>query len=113
MIDDGQTIFIWIGRDVVPQLCLDAFGVPSLDALPTGKTEFPECDSPLNMRIRSIIAKLREKKDAITWPYIFFIKESGDPSLRLWASTMLIEDRAEDAPSYYNMLTSIRDKLNA
>ncbi|CDO57422.1 hypothetical protein DV495_002065 [Geotrichum candidum] len=113
LIDDGQTIFIWIGRDVVPQLCLDAFGVPSLDALPTGKTEFPECDSPLNMRIRSIIAKLREKKDAITWPYIFFIKESGDPSLRLWASTMLIEDRAEDAPSYYNMLTSIRDKLNA
>lgn len=113
LIDDGQTMFIWVGRDVVPQLCLDAFGVESTASVPSGKTEFPETDSPLNERIRAIIAKLREKKDAITWPSLFIIKEDGDPSLRLWATTFLVEDRAEDIPSYAQFLTSIRDKLSA
>lgn len=113
LIDDGQTMFVWVGRDVVPQLCLDAFGVDSLASVPSGKVEFPESDSQLNERIRAIIAKLREKKDAITWPSLFIIKEDGDPSLRLWASTFLIEDRADDILSYYQFLTSIRDKLSA
>lgn len=113
LIDDGQTMFIWVGRDVVPQLSLDAFGVESLSKVPSGKTEFPESDSPLNERIRAIIGKLREKKDAITWPSLFIIKEDGDPSLRLWATTFLVEDRADDIPSYYQFLTSLRDKLSA
>lgn len=113
LIDDGQTMFIWVGRDVVPQLCLDAFGVESIASVPSGKTELPETDSPLNERIRAIVGKLREKKDAVTWQSLFIIKEDGDPNLRLWATTFLIEDRAEDIPSYGQFLTSIRDKLRA
>lgn len=113
LIDDGQTMFIWVGRDVVPQLCLDAFGVESLANVPSGKAEFPECDSPLNVRIRAIISNLREKKDSITWPSLFIIKEDGDPSLRLWATTFLVEDRTDDIPSYFQFLTSLRDKLSS
>lgn len=112
LISDGQIIFIWIGRDVVPQLCLDAFGLP-FESIPSGKAEVPECDTPLNIRIRNIIGKLRERVDSITWPFVFFIKENGDPSLRFWASTMFIEDRTDETPSYYNMLTSIREKISS
>lgn len=113
LIDDGQTMFIWVGRDIVPQLCLDAFGVESLANVPSGKTEFPVADSALNERIRRVISKLRQKSDSITWQSLFIIKEDGDPALRLWASTFLVEDRTQDIPSYYQFLTSIRDKLNA
>ncbi|KAF5101015.1 hypothetical protein D0Z00_001015 [Geotrichum galactomycetum] len=112
LIDDGQTIFIWVGRDVVPQLCLDAFGVASVNDIPTGKTEFPEHDSELNNKIRTIIEQLREKKDSITRQSLFIVKEAGDPSMRLWAASNLVEDRTEGAMSYHQYLTSVRDKLN-
>ena len=37
LIDDGQTMFLWIGRDAVPQLVMDVFNLPSYDQLRGGK----------------------------------------------------------------------------
>jgi protein transport protein SEC24 len=33
LIEDGQTIFLWVGRDAVPQLIMDVFGLPAYDQL--------------------------------------------------------------------------------
>lgn len=112
LINDGQKMFIWVGRDVVPQLCLDAFGVDSIKDVPEGKVDFPESDSELNKKIRNIIASIRNTTDSITYPSLFIVKDSGDPSMRFWALSNLIEDRNDDNLSYYQFLTSIRDKLN-
>ena len=37
LIDDGQTQFLWVGRDAVPQLVMDVFNLPSYDVLRGGK----------------------------------------------------------------------------
>lgn len=37
LIEDGQHIFLWIGRDAVPQLVMDVFDLPSLEAVRGGK----------------------------------------------------------------------------
>jgi hypothetical protein len=37
LIEDGQTIFLWVGRDAVPQLIIDVFDLPSYEALRGGK----------------------------------------------------------------------------
>ena len=37
LIEDGQTIFLWVGRDAVPQLVQDVFDLPSYDVLRGGK----------------------------------------------------------------------------
>ncbi len=37
MLEDGQNIFLWIGRDAVPQLCMDLFGVPNYESVRGGK----------------------------------------------------------------------------
>ena len=37
LIEDGQTMFLWIGRDAVSQLVMDVFDLPSYDQLPSGK----------------------------------------------------------------------------
>lgn len=37
LLENGQDIFIWVGRGVVPQLCVDLFGVNSYEALRGGK----------------------------------------------------------------------------
>lgn len=112
LIHDGQTMFLWIGRDAVPQLILDAFGCGSKEEVTCGKTEMPETDGPLNIRIRSIIAKLREKKDNITWPSLFIVREDSEPSLKLWVSTFLVEDKTDRSDSYYQFLNGLRDKIS-
>ena len=40
LIDDGQTMFLWVGRDAVPQLVMDVFNLPSYDQLRGGKVLF-------------------------------------------------------------------------
>ena len=37
LIEDGQTIFLWIGRDAVPQLIMDVFNLPNFEVLRGGK----------------------------------------------------------------------------
>lgn len=37
LIEDGQTIFLWVGRDAVPQLVMDVFNLPSYEVLRGGK----------------------------------------------------------------------------
>ena len=37
LIEDGQTIFLWVGRDAVPQLILDVFNLPGYEVLRGGK----------------------------------------------------------------------------
>lgn len=37
MLEDGQNIFLWIGRDAVPQLCMDLFGVSGYQSIRGGK----------------------------------------------------------------------------
>ena len=34
LLEDGHNIFLWIGRDAVPQLLMDVFDKPSYDQLP-------------------------------------------------------------------------------
>ena len=37
LIEDGQNMFLWVGRDAVPQLVMDVFDVPSYEVLRGGK----------------------------------------------------------------------------
>lgn len=37
LIEDGQTMFLWVGRDAVPQLISDVFNMPNYEALRGGK----------------------------------------------------------------------------
>ena len=40
LIDDGQSMFLWVGQDAVPQLIMDVFDLPSFEALRNGKVYF-------------------------------------------------------------------------
>lgn len=40
MLEDGQNIFLWVGRDAVPQLCMDLFGVPGYQSIRGGKVSY-------------------------------------------------------------------------
>ncbi|KAJ3487805.1 hypothetical protein NLI96_g3293 [Meripilus lineatus] len=112
LIEDGQTIFLWVGRDAVPQLMIDVFNLPSYDVLRGGKTTLPSLDNPFSQRVNAVIQKTREMRRGPYYPHLYIVKEDGEPALRLWALSCLIQDRADVLPSYQQFIGQLKDKVN-
>jgi len=115
LFDDGQTQFLWLGRDVVPQLVLDVFGTEDKASLRQGKTTVPILESDFNERVRAVLEQSRNHKakgcGSIYAPSLYLVREDGEPSLRLWAQTLLVEDRAEMGLSAAQWVGMLREKV--
>ncbi|EEP80589.1 SEC24 protein [Uncinocarpus reesii 1704] len=115
LIDDGQTQFLWVGRDAIPQLIQDVFGFPDKSQLRVGKQFLSELDNDFNERVRAVIQKSRDFRSrgvgSIVVPQLYIVKEDGEPGLRLWAQSMLVEDRADQGLSLQQWMALLRDKV--
>ncbi|KAG6873665.1 hypothetical protein C0995_012599 [Termitomyces sp. Mi166 len=112
LIEDGQTIFLYVGRDAVPQLIMDVFNLPNYEALRGGKTTLPVLENPFSQRVNAVIQKTREMRRGVYYPHLYVVKDDGEPPLRLWALSALIQDRADVLPSYQQFISSLKDKVN-
>ncbi|CAH1759678.1 6947_t:CDS:10 [Entrophospora sp. SA101] len=113
LLEDGQNIFIWLGRQVVPQLCVDLLSVNSYEEVRTGKATLPLIDNPFSQRVNAIIGKTRESRRGVYYPHLYIVKEDGEPSLRLWFLSHIIEDRTDTVMSYPQWLAHLKDKVNS
>ncbi|KAF6764239.1 CPII coat sec24 protein [Ephemerocybe angulata] len=113
LIEDGQTMFLWVGRDAVEALVRDVFDLPGYETLRGGKTTLRVLDNPFSERINAIIQKIREMRRGPYYPHLYIVKEDGEPPLRLWALSALIQDRADVLPSYQQFLSTLREKVSS
>ena len=118
LIDDGQTQFLWIGGQAVPQLVQDVLGAPSIELVKTGKTTMPYVEgSEMNERVRNVIEKSRDKRGrhvgSIVVPNLYIVRGDGDPQLRVWAGTLLVEDRSDGGLSLQQWVGMLREKVSA
>ncbi|KAF2115258.1 COPII component protein [Lophiotrema nucula] len=115
LIDDGVNQFLWVGRDAVPALLMDVFGTDDRTQIKQGKATLPAVDNEFSERLRAVVEKSRDHKSkgvgSIILPTLYIIKEDGDPSLKLWAQTMLVEDRADQGLSLAQWMGMLRDKV--
>lgn len=129
LIEDGQTMFLWVGRDAVPQLIMDVFNLPSYEVLRGGKvgaiwrgtglmltlfwgqSTLPLLDNPFSDRVNAIVQKTREMRRGVYYPHLYIVKEDGEPPLRLWALSNLIQDRADVLPSYQQYINQLKDRV--
>jgi len=112
LIEDGQNIFLWVGRDAVPQLVMDVFDLASYADLMSGKRSLPVLDNPFSQRVNAIIGKVREARRGPYYPHLYIVKEDGDAALRQWALSCLVEDRLEATQSYGQFLGMLKDKVS-
>ncbi|KAG1053598.1 hypothetical protein G6F43_004342 [Rhizopus delemar] len=113
LLENGQNMYIWVGRNVVPQLCVDLFNVKSYEGLKGGKITLPVLNTPLNRKVNTLIGKVREKRRGGYFPTLYLVKEDGDPYLRLWFLGHLIEDRTDNIMSYQQFLQHIKDRVSS
>ena len=113
LIEDGQNMFLWLGSGAVDALVRDAFGVNSYAELRVGKITLPLLENDFSQRLNGVIGKVREMRRTPYFPHLYLVKEDGEPMLRSWALSALIEDRTEGLPSYREWLETLRNKVNA
>jgi protein transport protein SEC24 len=78
----------------------------------TIQTTLPLLDNDFSPRVNAVIAKSREMLvGSLYFPHLYIVKDDGDPGLRIWAASSLIEDRSDQAPSYPQFLQQLRDKV--
>jgi len=125
LLENGQDMFLWLGKDVVPQLCMDLLGAPNIEAVKTGLvTDLPALSNPLSARVIKLIAHILSSRRGSEYLALHVVKEEGDQGLRGLFLSHLIEDRLLTAPnvagmhqetanagmSYYQWLGFIRAK---
>ncbi|KAI8854513.1 hypothetical protein BC829DRAFT_424511 [Chytridium lagenaria] len=59
LLDNGAEIFIWVGRNVAPELCQMIFDKPSYEAIPVGKVIVPTLKNEWSQRIQNIIGRIK------------------------------------------------------
>lgn len=124
LIDNTTELFLWIGGDAVSELVTDVFGAPDIFEVPIGKQELPVIEgSEFNNRIKSIISKIREHDDVITYQSLYIVRGASlsEPvnhasarevaTLRLWATSSLVEDKVLNSESYREFLQNTKMKI--
>ena len=76
------------------------------------QTTLPQLDNEFNQRINAIIQKTREMRRGAYWPHLYVVKEDGEPPLRLWALSCLVQDRSDVLPSYQQFISQLKDKVS-
>ncbi|WBW74517.1 coincidence detector Sec24/Sfb2 subunit [Schizosaccharomyces osmophilus] len=112
LLDTHFQQFLYIGKDAVPQLATDAFGVSSIAELKAGRFSLPILENPLNTRMHAILSKLRSlDKGTTIQPSLYLVRGDGDPQLRSWFFSHYVEDRSDAAPSYLQFLQLLKEKV--
>ncbi|CRH00749.1 protein transport protein Sec24A, putative [Plasmodium relictum] len=104
IIEDGETIIMWIGRGINPQWVYAVFGVQSLDQLNSDYAEnhIGSTGNPYGIQILNIVNALRKIR---TPPYMrLIVVKQGDP-LEYKFFSSLVEDRSQ------HMMMSLKEFL--
>ncbi|KAM9426624.1 protein transport protein Sec24D isoform 2-T2 [Pholidichthys leucotaenia] len=62
LLENGHSMFLWLGEASPPDLIQGLFNVPSLAHLQGHMCALPELDNPMSRKVRSIISDLLEKR---------------------------------------------------
>ncbi len=63
----------------------------------------------MNKRVRALVERIRTMRRGPYRPHLYVAKEDGEPSVRMWALSLLIEDRdmGANGMSYAQFLVSV------
>jgi protein transport protein SEC24 len=112
MMDTVFEIFIWVGRATSPELMRDMFG-KYYDQLADGKTKLPELKTDLNQRLLTLVKDIQSTRlrTMTLSPTLYIVREDGDPNMRAWFLSYMVEDRLDTTPSYPQFLAQLREQI--
>ena len=76
------------------------------------ETTLPLLDNEFSQRVNAVIGKSRSLMEgSLYYPHLFVVREDGDPALRTWVTSFLVEDRSDQHPSYQQYIGELRNRV--
>ncbi|ODV90892.1 hypothetical protein CANCADRAFT_31726 [Tortispora caseinolytica NRRL Y-17796] len=114
LLYNGETFLLYVCRGAISMLLEHTFGVSTIEEVPAGKATLLRIENGLNPRIHAIMDKLRDRPGSITYPNLYIVPETSEPSLRQWFASMLVEDQMDNySKSYVQFLNGIRSNISS
>jgi len=100
LLEDGQEILIWIGRQLPVETLRDLFGTENVDDIVSTRATIPNLDTPASKALNSFINAIRKQRGAFMRARIL---KRGD-TLEALFYNRLSEDRSPAGMSYVEFL---------
>lgn len=107
LLDHCEQILIYVGKNVHPTFCNNVLGVTSFAAIPEEMYGLPDLTTPESDRLKAFVATLQDEKPFCST--IQIIRDDGH--FRTKFTERLIEDRFENALSYYEFLQHVKTQV--
>ncbi|KAF9937775.1 COPII coat Sec23p-Sfb3p heterodimer component [Modicella reniformis] len=104
LLENGQAMYFWLGRDISPQFLNDVFGVSNLNEIDPNLRYLPEINSPTSTQLRTIVDYMQAQRSR----YLnLILVRQGMEVYELDFANQLVEDKNNDAMSYVDYLCAI------
>ena len=105
-------MYLYIGRNAIPLLLNDLFGpgCNSLSDLNPLHSTLPQVDSQISTQLHNLLAHISESRPSRSL-HIQFVRQTLDGA-ELEFSTLLVEDRNNEAQAYTEFLAYLHRQIN-
>uniref|UniRef100_H3D180 SEC24 homolog D, COPII coat complex component n=1 Tax=Tetraodon nigroviridis TaxID=99883 RepID=H3D180_TETNG len=108
LLENGHSMFLWLGQASPPDLIQNLFNMPSLAHLQANMSVLPDLDNPLSKKVRGIISGLLEKRPSSMKLQIVRQKDRPEMLFRQF----LVEDKGlHGGASYMDFLCYIHREV--
>ncbi|XP_040037062.2 protein transport protein Sec24D [Gasterosteus aculeatus] len=108
LLENGHSMFLWLGQAIPPDLVQNIFNLPSLAHLQGNMCALPELDNPLSNKVRTIINDLIEKRPNSMKLHIVRQKDKPEMVFRQF----LVEDKGlHGGASYMDFLCYVHREI--
>uniref|UniRef100_A0A3Q1IW79 Uncharacterized protein n=1 Tax=Anabas testudineus TaxID=64144 RepID=A0A3Q1IW79_ANATE len=108
LLENGHSMFLWLGQASPPDLIQGIFNLPSLAHLQGHMPALPDLDNPLSMKVRSIISGLLEKRPNSMKLQI--VRQRDKPEIQF--RQFLVEDKSlHGGASYMDFLCYVHREI--
>eukprot|EP00735_Rhodelphis_limneticus_P008820 TRINITY_DN2302_c0_g1::TRINITY_DN2302_c0_g1_i1::g.20823::m.20823 TRINITY_DN2302_c0_g1::TRINITY_DN2302_c0_g1_i1::g.20823 ORF type:complete len:1061 (-),score=273.42,sp/Q9SFU0/SC24A_ARATH/43.63/0.0,Sec23_trunk/PF04811.10/2.3e-73,Sec23_helical/PF04815.10/4.5e-25,Sec23_BS/PF08033.7/7.1e-22,zf-Sec23_Sec24/PF04810.10/1.1e-19,Gelsolin/PF00626.17/8.5e-07,Sen15/PF09631.5/0.00044 TRINITY_DN2302_c0_g1_i1:511-3654(-) len=108
LLEDGQIIFLWIGKAAPPPVYADLFGPGATPTTDTTQLILRRLDNDFNKRVNAIVDTTRMTR--VSHPAMYVVRQ-GEPLEQRFAS-YLIEDRTFSTMSYMEFLCFVQKQIS-
>lgn len=109
LLEDGQSMYVWVGKLADPELLTQLFGVPSLETVDTLQLRLPKLETTLSAQVNAVIQQIRSQRP--TYQHLHIFRE-GEPREAKFFS-YFVDDRSRSVHSYNEFLANLYQRVQA